>query len=569
MLRDHDQACISSHTLPNITNPPLLPKLTNTGTHRIRDAALIHHLPSELMLEIFAQYAFMNSRRDLTNLRSPCYDPATLGFGNSWAPLMLVCRFWRELMLATPSLWAEIDIGEQTRWLELALPRSQEAPLTLIFHPGLGAARNAVPLVLPHAHRIRRLIIPGLYTPQLIELPWFLRLLRTPMANLYELAMPHPYLNSRTRRGYAVFPLSDQHLPALRVLCLPRTAIGWTPATISRLQRLVLQYCTVKDSPLSGRRFLDVLESCKDLQELQLLDGFISSALNDPSSNGSQRRIILPRLCKLVLDDEPPATAWFLSFVQLPACTSLHVTGYLSATTPTCDMLFTSLVPQDSTGHHAIQMPLSGTRGRIQYDELGFQIQLSSEQAKLIIKLSTYGGSDGVAWDADFARGITEFAHLFAGHPLAELSVVVAHLGAATTPEVWTRLLFAFPELCVLEVRTAIYGSHSAPLLRGLSDHPSSADLALVGEGPMHPLCLKLSVLHLEDSFQEGLLELLLSYLSWRASVSLPNLESLRWRFEGSEGREERAYQDEIALCGEGLKAHVKDVEISYTASVL
>lgn len=564
MLTEHDKACLPPlSTLLNITNPPLLPKLTNTVTHSI------HHLPSELMLEIFAQYAFLNSRRDLTHLRSPCYDPATLGYGNSWAPLMLVCRFWRELMLATPSLWTEIDIGEQTRWLELALSRSREAPLTLIFHPGLGAARNAVPLVLPHARRIRRLIIPGLYTPQLIELPWFLRLLRTPMTNLYELAMPHPYLNSRTRRGYAVFPLSDQHLPALRVLCLPRTAIAWTPATIARLQRLVLQYCTVKDSPLSGRRFLDVLESCKDLQELQLLDGFISSAVGDPSSDRSQRCIILPSLRQLVLDDEPLATAWFLSFVQLPACTSLHVTGYLSATTPTCDRLFTSLVPQDSTGHHTIQMPLSGTRGRIQYDELGFQIHLSSENAQLIIKLSTYSGSDGVAWDADFARGIAEFSHLFAGQPLTELTVNVAHLGADTSPEVWSRLLFAFPELRVLDVRTAIFGSHSAPLLRGLSDSSLSADLAMVDEGPMHPLCPKLSVLHLEDSFQEGLLELLLSYLSWRASVSLPNLESLRWHVEGEDGREERAYQDEMAIYGEGLKILVKHVDISYTASML
>ncbi|OJT04012.1 hypothetical protein TRAPUB_5341 [Trametes pubescens] len=539
----------------------------NAVTHE-----LIHHLPNELLLEIFAQYSLDNNRRDLTHLRSTFYEPATLGYGSSWAPLMLVCRFWRELILVTPSLWQEIDIYGQTQWLELALLRSNEAPLTLIFHPGRGAARMAVPLVLPHAHRIRRLIIPGLYTPQLIELLWFLRLLRTPMANLHELAMPHPYLNSRTRRGYAVFPLSDQHLPALRVLCLSRTAIPWTPATISRLQRLVLQYCDVKGSPLSDHRFLHVLETCEGLQELQLLNGFISLATEVPLSGGSKHRINLPRLRKLVLDDEPPATAWFLSFVQLPACASLHVTAYLTAATaPTVYELFASLVPRNPTGQHAIQMPLLGTRGRIQYDELGFHIEVSSEEAKLILKLSSHDGPDGLAWNADFARGITEFSHLFAGHPLEELTIGVAHFGAATSPKIWGRLLFAFPELRVLEVHAAIYDSHSAPLLHALTDYSSTADLlAMVGEGPRHPLCPQLCVLRLEDpSFEQGLLGLLLSYLTWHASVPLPPLESLRWHFQGTEGREERAYQDDIELYGEKLKALVKDVVILYDASVL
>lgn len=83
----------------------------------------IGSLPIEVLVQIFMLY-------------EDCQRPALRGMSPSWQDLMLVCRFWREVIISTPLLW------QRSHWcrraslesLALALVRSHQAPLELLFY---------------------------------------------------------------------------------------------------------------------------------------------------------------------------------------------------------------------------------------------------------------------------------------------------------------------------------------------------------------------------------------------------------------------------------------------------
>ncbi|KAI0370808.1 hypothetical protein BV20DRAFT_243373 [Pilatotrama ljubarskyi] len=285
----------------------------------------IERLPPELLAEIFALYGAAQHAREAVCSPWPVELPSE--HACCWVPLMLVCRFWRNLGLATPILWQEIHIRKNTQWLQLALTRSRDTPLTLVFYPG-HAPHTTVPLIRPHAPRIRKLVLPPFTFPthgKKIDLPFFLPLLRTPSALLDELVIVAETLGPHKLAGHTVLPLSRRHYPALRTLRLPRAAIPWTPSVISRLKCLDLRACIMHGPPLPHDQFLATLGMCLNLVELRLLDGFISSATVAPASLVSTTPITLPRLRVLAIGDDPAIVSWFTTSLRLPEFTSINI----------------------------------------------------------------------------------------------------------------------------------------------------------------------------------------------------------------------------------------------------
>ncbi|KAI0354502.1 hypothetical protein OH77DRAFT_506159 [Trametes cingulata] len=289
-------------------------------------APCIQRLPPEILVEIFRFYGAERHARNAALIPWPIELPSE--HACSWIPLMLICRLWRDIGLDTPTLWREIEVKRRLEWLQLALTRSKDAPLTLIFYPG-NMAHVTVPLLRPHGHRIRKLVLPPFIFPahgQKIDLPFFLPLLRTRLTLLDELvivaAAETPDLHKLA--GRTMLPLSERHYPALRTLRLARAALLWTPSVISRLTCLDLRACVIHGPPLPHDQFLSALGTCLNLVELRLLDSFISFATVIPAFPVTNPLCALPKLRELTIGDEPAVISWFISSLRLPEFTTIE-----------------------------------------------------------------------------------------------------------------------------------------------------------------------------------------------------------------------------------------------------
>ncbi|KAH9949684.1 hypothetical protein B0H21DRAFT_86234 [Amylocystis lapponica] len=96
-----------------------------------------------------------------------------------WRKLMRVCHYWRNVALATPSLWVNIDITKPIEFTSMCLERSQSAMLK-IFIPDRKSNRKK--LIKP-----RR----SLNSPDLFDV---FELLASHSDRIRSLRLPHPLL---------------------------------------------------------------------------------------------------------------------------------------------------------------------------------------------------------------------------------------------------------------------------------------------------------------------------------------------------------------------------------------
>ncbi|KAI0773102.1 hypothetical protein BD413DRAFT_312497, partial [Trametes elegans] len=308
----------------------------------LRPIAPILSLPTELLMEVFRLYeedaqktaTIYQSELELGGVReipseSTCH----------WIPLMLVCRAWRAVGISTPVLWTGIEVFNHVEWLELALVRSRRRPVTLRFHH-LSAALDAVGLLLPHTHRIRQLVLPSLESEYAGEdMQTFLPLLQSHMPLLTELTfMTSAHIQFLIDREHEEWPFvpfdsSPARLPALRILRLPCSLVPWMPSALSRLRSLHLSACEADQAQgkLSHKDFLVVLEACQELENLVLLDSFVSSATlgRPPSASDPDwaHPCTLLQLRYLRVDDDAAVISWLLSSLKLPEDAKIHVVG--------------------------------------------------------------------------------------------------------------------------------------------------------------------------------------------------------------------------------------------------
>ncbi|KAI0773103.1 hypothetical protein BD413DRAFT_312492 [Trametes elegans] len=506
----------------------------------------IHALPGELLLAIFAFYAESLNPFATASYKSSTGPAYTLNtrHGQYWAPLMLVCRFWRSLILTTPSLWNEIVIGKQAHWLKLALLRSQRMPLTLIFHANCySSARAAVALLLPHARRIRRLYLP---TTALrndydkVTFPFFLPLLRKRMINLEELAFPGTTVNPHSS-DFAVAPLSATRLPALRILRLPGFAIPWSPDIVSRLRCLHLDTTLALPPAMSHARFLDVLSCCQDMEELRLLDGFVGCAVFNRRDPKDQRTIHLPKLRLFVLDDEPVITSWLLSRVRPREFCSYHVIGYtvVGSAVPPGNMCHALLPPRSKAGQSPIPLKSDVKRIVITTCDHVFKVDFCGTDALRPLLTVELLSRNGFPWMSHVCPALAEVSDLMAGAPIEALQIN-AHSGfdRSVNVEVFGRFLVQFPQVRDLTVAVPIF---PYALCSALGDayvdnfgppNPSASGY----RGP--PVCPCLRRFRLEDVFYDTTAaRRVADVLSRRATLGLAKLESVAILFQLDKNR--------------------------------
>lgn len=338
-----------------------------------------------------------------------------------------VCCFWRELALATPSLWNTVEVYKTTHWLELSLVRSLDTPLQLVFHY-LDTTCAAVPKILPRAHRIRVLILPALDVPSPgsyhsvdPDITPFLPLLNTPMPALKTLVA---YVKRSIRYDPPALPqfeIFTTHLPSLRTLRISRVSVPWSTGLLSGLSTLDLRACTISGTLPSPDQFLDVLECCTALEELRLLDLFVSTVFGPHIANiamsNPDRVIRLPKLQAVKLADIPSATAWLLSRLTFHPGMCITVTGWLpDDLNGHFNSAFISLIP-----HHGLLTSLFPTSTpihgyiRMMPDFAELSVQAIGVATKLSLRLRSRGREE---WDVYLQHALRDFCALFSGLPI-------------------------------------------------------------------------------------------------------------------------------------------------------
>ncbi|KAF9554706.1 hypothetical protein CPC08DRAFT_712673 [Agrocybe pediades] len=306
----------------------------------VRLQSPVLRLPSELLSNIFAI--------------------GVLGMGDEepiMVPtLMLVCRYWADVALNTPVLWAKISVSPHDP-LEKArrrLIRSKSCPLdiTVNFGPRMEYAQNvsedivqAMDLFRPALWRTRSFSLtvpnrPHAYTA-LYRCQEDAPMLETLSIQVYHAIQdePHSY--------FKAMPLFNGCTPNLRSLSLTSFHFGWDLKIMTGLRVLKLGGYYNSFTP-SAATLLTILRQCPGLEEFALRNmsdvdsypGCSPMRMIEDADTPITNKIHLPRLRKLSFYYSGIAHAReIMSHISFPDLESLEL-AYLENATPVLQLLY-------------------------------------------------------------------------------------------------------------------------------------------------------------------------------------------------------------------------------------
>ena len=295
----------------------------------------IRNLPIELFVEILQNVYWLLSRG-----KEIIWDT------NWTVPYQLVCRYWRDVICATPQFWQDIAVRSSSRWLDFCLTRCTGAPATVnVWYPTSPDATFAT--LSRHASIIRACYF-HCDTARGSDLAGLPLLFTTPMAALEILSIYGPYYDEEVLD----IPLTHNLVPRLTSLQLADAKAPRDAAVYTSLRSLTL---LGTPWPISYDEFLDVIGECRDLEYLTLdkgvLDRFAAQLANLslPTHAGNRRRttpLILPRLRTVSLTGQPEVLFHLLATIHAPQATrvTLMINTDVDEQGPGPDPLLTHLL---------------------------------------------------------------------------------------------------------------------------------------------------------------------------------------------------------------------------------
>lgn len=298
----------------------------------VRSQSPIQRLPCEILASVFVRGVFGADDE----------DPLMV------STLMLVCRYWADVAVNTPTLWSNIAVSTHDS-LEKArrkLRRSKSCPLdiTINFSPreehSGGVTEHiihAMDLVRPALWRTKsfRLSVPN--RPQAHA-----ALLRcredAPLLEILSVRVFHSMQDDHY--SSPALPLFNGHTPRLRSCSFTSFNFAWDIKLVSRLRVLKLGGYWNGLSP-SVPTLLHILSECPELEEFALrnLSDADPDACHDNQGRTFTKTIYLPRLVKASFYYAGiTRTRTILSQLTFPALQTLELC-YLDDLTPLLDRL--------------------------------------------------------------------------------------------------------------------------------------------------------------------------------------------------------------------------------------
>jgi hypothetical protein len=265
----------------------------------------------------------------------------------------LTSRYWAEVALNTPVLWAKISVSPHDS-LEKArrkLERSKSCPLdiTINFSPRLEYTGSiteqvilAMDLIRPAFWRTKSFLLSVPNRPQahaaLLRCQEDAPLLETLSIQIFHSMQDDRYSAPR-------LPLFNGHTPRLSSCSFTSFNFGWDRRLVSRLRVLKLGGYFNAFAP-SANTLLDILRQCPDLEELALrnLSSVDSEAcpqvLRDFDSHPPHKNVHLRRLTKVSFYYAGIAlTLQIMSQITFPNLEALEM-SYLENVTPVLHLLY-------------------------------------------------------------------------------------------------------------------------------------------------------------------------------------------------------------------------------------
>lgn len=299
----------------------------------VRSQSPIYRIPEELLSSIFVTGVCNMGEEDSLLV----------------ATLMLVCRYWRDVAINTPELWADICVSPhdslEKAHRRLARSKSVLLDITINFTPRADNASgttesiiHAMDLIRPALWRARsfRLSVPN--KPQAHAA---LLRCKEEAPNLESLCIRIFHSMQEDHYSSPCLPLFKGHTPRLRSCSFTSFNFNWDRTVISGLRVLQLGGYWNGYSP-SVDTLLDILRGCPCLEELALrnmsdVDPEICVSLEHEFM--STKVVKLPRLTKASFYYAGiMRTRMLLSQISFPALASLDFC-YLDNLTPVLEHL--------------------------------------------------------------------------------------------------------------------------------------------------------------------------------------------------------------------------------------
>ena len=286
-------------------------------TRRRPQGRTIQDMPVELLLEIFHILAIHSK-----DIRLP----------TAWMRVLLVCRYWYRVACDASELWRVIHVGSNGDWLQLCLERSVRSLVDLHFS-GLPTAtvEAAVPLVVPHAQRIRAIHFTGCGWLA-ADMCAFIGLFRHAFPALEELSI----LPAEWRAPREANIISwGQGYRALHSLALSGVSIPRDPTFYRKMRTLELHERCCEDNMFTfDDLILSLNAAASTLEELNL-SRFEPVIPQEPVPQSTSRRlpnVHLERLRDFYMESEFPLVSRLNKHLSLPRGAFLHLRVLLTHT---------------------------------------------------------------------------------------------------------------------------------------------------------------------------------------------------------------------------------------------
>ncbi|KAI0748891.1 hypothetical protein C8Q74DRAFT_1442456 [Fomes fomentarius] len=250
--------------------------------------------------------------------------------------ILRVCRRWNEVLLRTPSFWANL-IEDTYRCWESFWDRDRYRPAVMPFalaHSGTRPLRLSIHAVskveedlLPHAPKLSYLYVVITATAD-SETFNAMALRGMPRLEHLSIAWDDSWRDPDTPVIHMGLCLRSRHFSQLHTLHIPAVHFSIDEPLLS-LRHLILKTCTHAccETQISLRMcdFLDALERCSQLETLHLDVSAMSHALDDVPRD---RLVSLPSLHKLRVVDDPHRIYPLLTHLDLPNASILEFCSY-------------------------------------------------------------------------------------------------------------------------------------------------------------------------------------------------------------------------------------------------